>query len=124
MALKIMIVEDEANLLDGLKDFFQTMGHTVFATLTGDEAVKIVEKESLDVALCDLMLQNSSITGLDVVKEITLKRPEAKIIIMTGHGKDKAIYDMCMKYNPYQYLDKPIDLLQIQETLKKLEKNK
>ena len=123
MSLRIMIVDDEAGLLDGLKDFFQAMGHTVFATLTGDEAVKILEKETLDVALCDLTLQNSTLTGLDVVKEITVKCPNTKVIIMTGHGRDKVIYDMCMKYNPYRYFDKPLDLLKIQEALKELEKN-
>lgn len=124
MALKIIIVDDEVKMVKGMKDYFEVMGHTVFGCYAGDTALEIMKKETPKVALCDLQLKESLITGLDVIKEITEKYPQTKVIIMTGYGGEKGIKDMCMKYNPFMYLDKPVDLAKIQEAIEGIDKNK
>ena len=115
MAVKIMILDDEVKMVEGMKEFFEIMGYTVFGCFSGDQALDIMRQEVPQIALCDLNLKDSPITGLDVVKEITEKYPETKVILMTGYGEEKGIKDMCMKYNPFMYLDKPVDLVMIQE---------
>ena len=124
MGLKVLILEDEHDMLEGLKNFFTAMGHNVFAALRGDEAINILEKEHPDVALCDLHLKDSPVTGLDVVKKISQDYRDTKVIIMTGFGADEDVRAACMKHNPYLFLDKPLDLIKIQNTLLEIEKSR
>jgi len=123
MALKIIIVDDEVKMVEGMKEFFELMGHAVFGCYNGGSALEVMKKEAPLLALCDLNLKDSPVTGLDVVKEITEKYPQTKVIIMTGYGGEQGIRDMCMKYNPFMYLDKPVDLAKIQEAIEGIDKN-
>ncbi|MFA5143954.1 MAG: response regulator [Candidatus Omnitrophota bacterium] len=123
MALKMVILEDEVGLRDSLRDFFKSVGHTVFATARGDEALVMVEKESPHVILCDLHLEGSPITGIEVLKQTSQKHPNTKVIIMTGYGKEEGIVNVCNQYNPYMFLGKPVSIIKIQEALSEIEKN-
>jgi DNA-binding NtrC family response regulator len=122
MALKMLILEDEVGLLESLRDFFKSVGHTVFATTRGEEALEIVEKELPHVILCDLQLADSSMTGIEVLKQTSEKHPNIKVIVMTGYGSEDSIVKVCNQYNPFLFLSKPISLISVHETLKEIEK--
>ncbi len=118
MALKILLLEDEIELLDSLKNFFESFDHyKVFATPRGDEALTIIERERPDVILCDLQLEHSPITGIEVLKQTHRKYPDIKVIVTTGYGKDDDIVRVCSQYNPHMFIAKPINLIKLHETL-------
>lgn len=65
---KILIVEDEAPLLEILVDRFTSEGFTVFGVSKGEEAQEVAIKEHPDLILMDILLPG--ITGLGVLKNL------------------------------------------------------
>ena len=123
MALKLLILEDDIILLNSLKGIYELMDYKVFATPKGDEALRIIEKEKPHVVLCDLQLEDSPITGIEVLKQTSQKYPDIKVIVATGYGKDDSIVKVCDQYNPFMFLGKPIDFDKLSDTLQELAKN-
>lgn len=117
MERKILIVEDEMPQLTSQKYYFEKRGFVVFMTTKGDEALAIIAKEKPAAVLLDLHLKDSPVTGMDVLKETTEKYPGIKVIVMTGYGDDEETKNMCMKYNPYLFLSKPVSLVSLKEKL-------
>jgi len=123
MALKLLILEDDVKMLDSLKRTFEILDYEVFATPRGDEALKIIEKEKPHVILCDLHLEGSPITGIEVLKQTSQKYPDIKVIVTTGYGSDDAIIKVCNQYKPFMFLNKPINFVKLTGTLEELAKN-
>lgn len=117
MERKLLIVEDELPQLSSQKYYFEKRGFKVFMTTSGDEALKIIEKENPKAILLDLHLKDSAITGLDVLKQTTEEHPEMKIIVMTGYGDNDEIKNSCMQYKPYMFFSKPVSLVDLKEKL-------
>ena len=123
MALKLLILEDDIKMLDSLKRTFEILDYEVFATPSGVEALKIIEKEKPHVILCDLHLEGSPITGIEVLKQTSQKYPDIKVIVTTGYGSDDAIIKVCNQYKPFMFLNKPISFVKLTGTLEELAKN-
>ncbi|MEX2052759.1 MAG: response regulator [Candidatus Paceibacterota bacterium] len=88
---KILIVEDETILLKVLKDRFKADGWDVSTAEDGEEAVELMEKNSFDLVLLDLMLPKKD--GFQVLKEVkghtALK--SLPIIVLSNLGDDDDI---------------------------------
>lgn len=123
MALKLLILEDDINLLSSMKGIYELYDYKVFTTTRGDEALAIIEKERPHVVLCDLHLEGSPITGIEVLKQTSQKYPDIKIIVATGYGKEDSIVKICDQYKPYMFMGKPIDFDRVTEALQALAKD-
>lgn len=86
MAVKILVVDDELDVRSLLKDFFVSLDYEVVTAATGEEALKLVEREEPMVILLDVFMPG--IDGLETCK--TLKTSEKTrripVIMMTGYG--------------------------------------
>lgn len=80
---KILIVEDEPNLLSHYCEIVQRMGHLCTPTSSGEEAIAKFAKEEFDCAICDLKL--TGIGGMDVIEKIHEMDPTCPIIVVTAH---------------------------------------
>jgi DNA-binding NtrC family response regulator len=123
VALKLLILEDDESLLNSLKGIYELLDYNVFATRRGDEALTIIKKEKPHVILCDLHLENSPITGIEVLKQTSQKYPDIKVIVATGYGEDDGIVNVCSQYKPFMVMGKPIDFDKLSDTLQKLADN-
>jgi DNA-binding NtrC family response regulator len=123
VALKLLILEDDESLLNSLKGIYELLDYEVFATRRGDEALTIIEKENPHVVLCDLHLENSPITGIEVLKQTNQKYPDIKVIVATGYGKDDGIVKVCSQYKPFMFMGKPIDFDKLSGVLQELSDN-
>jgi DNA-binding response OmpR family regulator len=82
---KVMIIEDEVDILHLYKDFLNSKGFVVIvSSTTADEAIFDYEKYKPDTILLDYKLPGKK-NGLQAAKEILLKYPYAKILIATGN---------------------------------------
>ncbi|GJQ59727.1 MAG: response regulator [Candidatus Scalindua sp. AMX11] len=82
-SLNILIVDDEEYVCEFLSEFFIDGGHTVQKVCSGKEAIKILQHESFDLLLCDLVMPD--ITGKDVIKTLdTLDKKPQKVGLITG----------------------------------------
>jgi len=123
MTLKLLILEDDISLLNSLKGIYELLDYKVFATPRGDEALTIIEKEKPHVVICDLHLEDSPITGIEVLKQTSQKYPDIKVIVATGYGKEDSIVKVCDQYKPFMFMGKPIDFDKLSDTLQEIAKN-
>src|SRR3984885_10919983 len=83
---KILIVEDEPNMVSGLRDNFEFEGYTVITAPDGVTGLERALKESPDLVLLDVMMPRMS--GLDVCRQLKAKRPSIPIIMLTARGQE------------------------------------
>ena len=83
---KILIVEDEPNMVAGLRDNFEFEGYQVLTAGDGVAGLERAIAESPDLVILDVMMPRMS--GLDVCKQLKSKRPSIPIIMLTARGQE------------------------------------
>jgi DNA-binding response OmpR family regulator len=83
---KILVVEDEPDMLRGLKDNFEFENYEVDAARDGEAALKKISESSYDIILLDIMLPKLS--GLDVCKRAREQGIKTPIIMLTARGEE------------------------------------
>ncbi len=101
---KILIVDDEAFIRENLERILADDGYRPFSTDSGEEAVRRVSEEEIDLVLLDLNLGHRS--GLDVLRELREVDPEVLVIIITGYGTVESAVE-ALKLGAYDYIKKP-----------------
>ncbi len=98
---KILLADDEPQILALLSEFLGSRGYTVRAVADGREALKAVQEEEFHLALLDLGLPGFS--GLELLSRIKEQAPHTEVILFTGHaGMDSAL--QALRLGAYDYL--------------------
>ena len=84
--MRILVVEDEAGLREGLIDLLQGDGHDVTAVGDGATAAATGVAESWDLVVLDLMLPRMN--GMDVCRRLRGARPGMPILMLTARGSE------------------------------------
>jgi DNA-binding response OmpR family regulator len=84
--VRILVVEDEASLRDGLGDLFRGDGHAVTAVGDGAAGVATGLREPFDLVVLDLMLPRKN--GIEVCRELRAARPGMPILMLTARGSE------------------------------------
>jgi DNA-binding NtrC family response regulator len=103
----ILIVDDEINIREGLKISLNREGHNAFTASDGEDALKIMESEEIDVVITDLLMPN--IDGTSLLKKILSDYFNVPVIILTGHGTIENAVEL-MREGAYDFLTKPLNL--------------
>jgi two-component system response regulator GlrR len=103
---KILIVDDDKNLLELILMRLEASGYDVLAIDHENKAKEVVIKEVFDAAVIDLQLVNQD--GLQLMEELHLVQPEMPVIILTAHGSIESAVE-AMKRGAFTYLTKPFD---------------
>src|SRR6266436_1935397 len=105
----LLIVDDDAGLLRQLRWAFSD--HKVYTASTRQEAIAVVEKDSIPVAIVDLGLPpdpDGASEGLAILAEILAVAPATKVIIATGNEtREHALRAIAL--GAYDFYQKPID---------------
>ncbi len=80
----ILIIDDEEKLRQLLKRIISLEGFTVLEANTLKSALKVLEKETVDVVLCDVKLPDGN--GVDFIKEIKQAHSAVEVILLTAYG--------------------------------------
>lgn len=108
---RILIVDDEPNILKTLTIGLQAIGFEVEAFKNPAEALGRVGEVDIDIAFIDLMMQ--PIDGMQVLREIRQRTPQTSCVIITAHGTiDSAVE--AIKEGASDFLQKPFDLKELQ----------
>jgi DNA-binding response OmpR family regulator len=107
---KILIVEDEPNMVAGLRDNFEFEGYEVLSAYDGSEGLARALADSPDLILLDVMMPKMS--GLDVCKQLKAKRPSIPIIMLTARGQeiDKVVG---LELGADDYVTKPFSIREL-----------
>ncbi len=107
---KILVVEDEPNMVAGLRDNFEYEGYQVITACDGVEGLERALGESPDLVVLDVMMPRMS--GLDVCKQLKAKRPSIPIIMLTARGQevDKVVG---LELGADDYVTKPFSIREL-----------
>jgi DNA-binding response OmpR family regulator len=107
---KILIVEDEPNMVAGLRDNFEFEGYEVITAPDGLSGLNRALHESPDLIVLDVMMPRMS--GLDVCKQLKAKRSTVPIIMLTARGQevDKVVG---LELGADDYVTKPFSIREL-----------
>jgi len=105
-----MVVDDESSVLDVFREFLESEGYEVIPISSGEDAVRRLEREKVDVILTDLNLPGLS--GLDVMRQARTADPEVAVIVVTGYASASTAID-ALRQGAYDYVTKPPDLYDV-----------
>jgi two-component system response regulator GlrR len=115
---KILLVDDDPNLIELVKMRLESAGYDVTAALKEEDAIGAVKAEPVDLCLFDLMLENQD--GISLMENVHAITPDVPAIILTAHGTIGTAVE-AMRKGAYSYLTKPFEpgdlLLQIERAL-------
>ena len=114
---RILVIDDEQVVRNLLSAILTDQGHKVTKVESVEEALPLFENHEFDIVFTDLAMPNTDgITGATRMKE---RRPEIKVILMSGYGADTAS-DQVKKGIIDAAISKPFDLAEIDQVIKKL----
>jgi two-component system NtrC family response regulator len=103
----LLIVDDEEAQRTVLAGFLRKRGFRVTTAASADEALRIVEGETVDLVLTDMRMPGRS--GVDLLDAVRGVNPDVGVVLMTAFGTVASAVD-AMKRGASDYLTKPVDL--------------
>jgi len=113
---KLLVVDDEIDVCDFVKNFFEDRGFKVLYALNGTEAVSIVQRERPDLILLDIKMKG--IDGIAALRQIREAFNAAKVIMVTALDDQDKVQES-YKYGAMDYITKPLILENLEETVAK-----
>lgn len=114
---KLLIIDDEAGIIEEIRDFFTEEGFEVRAADSGKDGIKLIHQFLPDVLILDIKLPD--ISGLEVLRTCKESSPATKVIVVTGYV-DQGIIDEAERLGRDAFLQKPFDLMLIVEEVDRL----
>jgi len=102
--ITILYVDDEENNLISFKANFRVK-YKVHIAISGDEALKIMEKNTVDIIITDQRMPQ--MTGVQFLEKVLEKYPDPMRILLTGYADMSAVVDAVNKGKIFHYLNKP-----------------
>jgi len=104
--IKVIIIEDDRGILDGLKEILRSEGYQVDAATSGEEGIKKCKAKPFDLALLDIKLPG--IDGIKVLETLHKEFPDMIKIMITGYPSlENAVASL--KKGADAYLMKPVN---------------
>ena len=116
MPSKLLIVDDERQFVQTLSERLRLREIGSVIAYDGESALSMIKEEEPDVMILDLKMPG--IDGIEVLKRVKQTNPRIEVIILTGHGSE-ADKEMCMQLGAFAYLQKPVDVNVLSDTIKR-----
>jgi len=114
---RILVVDEDIRVQENLQEYLQPLECTVKISGRGKDAVQLLEQDEYDILLLDLHLPDAN--GNELLRQILKEHPALSIIIISGHGTIDVAVE-AMKYGAVDFLEKPIEQKELQDTVKAL----
>ena len=112
---KILVVDDEEGSRESLRMILKE-NHQIFTAKDGEEGLDLLKKENPHLVILDVKLPGMD--GIDVLQQIKQIHPDIPVIVVSGLGTHKTVID-ALRLGASDYLAKPIDVIQVKETVRK-----
>ena len=112
---KILIIEDELNMVNGLKDNLEFDGYEVEIAMEGGSGLERILRNKYDLILLDIMLPQ--ISGFDICKAVRKEGINTPIVLLTAKGEeiDKVLG---LELGADDYITKPFSLRELLASIK------
>ena len=111
---RLLVVDDELDVCDFVKSFFEERGFEVFTAQDGMEAMRIIQRTKIDTMLLDVRMRGMD--GIEALKKIREMDKNIKVIMVTAVDEQGKI-DEAMKLGAIAYVTKPLVLETLESTV-------
>lgn len=101
---RVLIVDDEENMVHFLTKLLAHEGYEVKGVLSGTDALECIKDAAYDLVLCDLKLPGAD--GMEVLKAVRETLPEAVVVMITAYGTIPSAIE-AIRAGAYDYVTKP-----------------
>ena len=102
---RILVVDDDFLIRESLSELLRLEGYDVDVAPGGHEALAALGSRTYDLVFTDINMPG--VTGFDVLREVNLKYPETKVVLITGFGEIQTAVQ-AIKQGAYDYVQKPL----------------
>jgi PAS domain S-box-containing protein len=102
----LLVVDDEQDIRDASERILSRIGYQVQKASRGDEALDILNKNSIDIVLLDLKMPGMD--GMEVLAKIRERSTEIQVIVITGYATVETAIE-AMKQGAYDFIPKPFE---------------
>jgi len=113
---RVLVVDDEADVLQIFLDLFETTGHEGVTAANGEEAIALIQRESFDLVVTDINLPGQD--GLAVLRAAREADPDLAVIVITGFASTSTAIE-ALRSGAYDYLTKPFDLWDVAQVIER-----
>ncbi|MDP3142699.1 MAG: response regulator [Candidatus Omnitrophota bacterium] len=113
---KLLIVDDEQDIRDFAKSFFEKRKISCFTAANGREAITLTKNENPDLILLDIRMEEAN--GLDVLEKIREFNQTVKVIMVSGVEEKEAL-DKAKALGALAYIHKPLILEELEKIVLK-----
>jgi len=104
---KLLLVDDEIEICDFLRSFFEERNYEIKTATSGEEALKDVESFKPHVVLLDIKMPGMD--GIQVLQKLKASSTKVKVIMVTAiETRDKI--EECLRLGADNYITKPLSL--------------
>jgi len=112
---RILVVDDEMNIANSLKEILSDEGYDVSVTEDGLNALDMIQSDPPDLLLLDVWLPGMD--GIEVLKTVKTYHPEIEVLVMSGHGTiDTAV--KATKLGAFDFIEKPFSMDSLTQSVK------
>ena len=115
--LNLLIVDDERSIREACREVAQSLGFNTFIADSAEHAFRVLESQAIDGVLLDLRLPGAG--GLEALRRVKERRPEAVVVVITGYGTVQSAVQ-AMKHGAYDYVTKPFSLDELKLLLERV----
>lgn len=113
----LLYAEDEHQVQDKMREYFESYFHSVYCATDGEEALQLHRCYSPDVVILDINMPK--INGLEVARRIRHEDTHTRIVMLTAHS-EKEILLQATEINMSKYLIKPVSPIELKAALDKV----
>jgi DNA-binding response OmpR family regulator len=105
--IKLLVVDDENEICDFLKSFFEERSYDVRTANSGEQALQKMKEDVPQVVLLDIKMPGMD--GVRTLREVKTRYPKIKVIMVTAiETRDKI--EECLRLGADNYITKPLSL--------------
>jgi len=112
----ILLVDDDPGLLQLLEIRLESFGYATLCAASGDEALRLLEKNTVQALVSDLRMR--PMDGLELFEKVRERWPSIPVIMITAHGTIREAVDATVK-GVFSFLTKPVDPGELQSVLRR-----
>ena len=113
---EVLIIDNDPPHAETVAEALERIGFRCRVATSGTEGARLIEEETFDVIITDLMMND--IDGLGILARAKNEQPDAEVILITGHGTVPSAV-AAMQQGAFNYLLKPLDIAQLRAIAEK-----
>lgn len=105
MALRILLVDDELNVLKSLKRVLARSGYDVLTASSGFEALEVLAANQIEIIITDFRMPEMN--GADLLRQVKSRWPDSVNLVLSGYADFKSVVELLNQGLVFRFLEKP-----------------